>query len=65
MLDYEEEVNQEILNLNGKFKKEKDEYIDKIIKLNNKIEELEAKINDLEKIKHKENSSTVFDQVNI
>lgn len=65
MLDYEQEVNQEIMSLNGKFKKEKDQYIEKIVKLNNKIEELEAKINDLEKREPKDNGSTVFDKVNI
>ena len=53
------------MSLNGKFKKEKDEYMEKIVKLNNKIEELEAKINDLEKREPKDNGSTAFDKVNI
>ena len=38
MLEYEDDVKQEIIFIQNKHKKEKDEYIDKIIRLNSHIE---------------------------
>lgn len=48
MLDYEEDVKQEIAHIQLRNRKEKDEYIEKIVKLNNRIELLETTIDQLQ-----------------
>lgn len=39
-MEEEEQTRLQLVHLNHKFKLEKDEYIEKIVKLNNKIESL-------------------------
>jgi hypothetical protein len=40
MIETEDEIKQELMHMSAKHKKEKDEYVDKIVRLSNKIEEL-------------------------
>lgn len=46
-IEEEEQTRLQIVQLNHKFKMEKDEFIEKIVKLNNKIDSLEKALKEL------------------
>ena len=49
LIETDEEIKQEMAHLTMRHKREKDEFIDQIVRLQNRIEELEGKIGELQK----------------